>query len=292
MIPKWFLTLCTALLLATANQSPAAGQAPQPLPSDTKPIQVFLTASGKNAPSELPPQADLSVFIDKQPAQILSLSPAREDKLLFALLIDISTSEAREADPIRKAAWQIFESLSSEGNQGYLVFFSHEVIRSNVPLQPASARTDLDQVKFGGGTALFDAIGTTCRKALRRSANPDAPRRAILLLSDGEDNSSRYTLKEAEEAAEVEGVAIFSLSKAGSPSGEQKLEKAGQDTGGLSIVADELGSGVAPLLAAVHGQWKLTLRPQQAPDQKLHSLEIKISQKSVRISAPARIPLQ
>jgi len=255
------------------------------------PVQVFLTATGKNA-SSMPPQLDLSVSVDDQTAQVVSLRSAREYKLLFALLVDTSASTAKRADSVRNAAWQVFAALSSEGAQGYLVFFNTQVVMSTAPLQPPAARAALDDVKFGGGTALFDAIWDTCKKALKRSANPDAPRRAVLLLSDGDDDQSRAYPNEAEQAAEAEGVAIFSLTEYGSPTGEHLLREASQDTGGQTIVVGDVKEGVTPFLAAIQGQWALTVLPQQTPDQRLHSLKVKSTQKNVRISAPAQIPLQ
>jgi Mg-chelatase subunit ChlD len=289
MISQFDRILCGALLLCAASQSHVGAQAPAQQAPDKKPIEIFLTASGNNVPAQVPPPSELTVYVDKQPVQAVSLHSAKNEPLLFALLVDVSTSQAKEAGSVKDTAWKIFERLSNEGNRGYLVFFENEIVFSKVPLQPSRAQAALDQVKFGGGTALFDAIGKTCVQLLTRSANPDAPRRAILLLSDGLDDQSRMHPKEAEEVAEKEGVAIFSLSESGVEAGEHFLNEASHATGGQSIVVRNLEEGVTPLLAAIREQWVLTLLPQQDPDQKLHSFAVKSSEKDVRISVPARI---
>jgi len=294
MISQGKYVICAALLLGAASQGQLTAQASAPPSPGNKPVQIFVTASGKDATPDLPPLSDLSVTIDKKTAQVSSLRAARQDKLLFALLVDTSTSQSNEASAVKEAAWQIFKALSTNGNQGYLVFFSDDFVISRTTLQPSVARDVLDQMTFGGGTALYDAIGDTCKNALSRSANPDAPRRAIILLSDGHENASQLARGQVEGIAEQEGVAIFSLSPPHSDDsrGQHILEEASQKTGGQSIIAKTLADGVKPLVDAIEAQWSLFLVPPSAPDKKLHSLSVKTSEKKIKISAPALIPLE
>jgi Ca-activated chloride channel homolog len=269
-----------------------AGQTSPPSPQESKPVLLFVTASGDNVSANMLSAPQLHVYIDKQPARVVSLRSAKEDKLLFAVLVDVSTSEARQAESIKEVAGQIFDALSKNGNLGYLVFFSHQVARSKAALDSSTARLAIDRVKFGGGTAIYDAIEETCIQALNRSHNPDTPRRVIVLLSDGDDNSSHATLKNAEEKAEEEGIAIFSLSdETNGSTGEHHLKEAAQETGGYAITTKKRGEGTISVIDAINGQWALTLSSAQAPDQNLHTLAIKGAEKNVRISAPARIPL-
>jgi VWFA-related protein len=281
--------LCGALLLCIASQQKAAGQG-TPLPPPTKPVQIYLTASDKHGSPITLSQSDLSVFIDKKPAQVTAMRSAKEDKLLFALLVDTSKSDATKAKEIKEAAILLFQGLSTGDNQGYLVLFDIGIKMSKKPLQPSTVQKVLDSLKFGGGTALFDAIGDTCTQILSRLGNPDTPRRAIFLISDGDDNSSQIRLEKAEETAEKEGVAIFSLEIVSTGgNGEHFLKEASHNTGGQTIIARKLEEGVAPLLNTIHGQWVLDVVPPQYPDQKRHSLAVKTSRKDVHLSAPANI---
>jgi Ca-activated chloride channel homolog len=295
MRPCWKHLLCSAVLFsAVSSQEQTAVQQPQS-PTDNKSLQVFLTASGRHDSPATPAQSELSVSVDKQPAQINTLRSAKTDALLFALLVDTSRSDAGSANLIRKAALQLFESLSAGGNQGYLVLFNSSVVVSRQPLLPAQAKTVLDAAAFGGGTAVYDAVAQTCIQKLSRSGNPDTPRRAILLISDGEDNQSHVTHTNAEETAEREGVAVFSLvtwSDLSGPEGEHFLKEVSHDTGGQAIRVKNLTDGVAPLLATVEDQWALSFVPAQSLDRKLHSLDVKTGQKDVRIFAPAHFLVQ
>jgi Mg-chelatase subunit ChlD len=291
MIQRGLYLLCCALLVCITSQDQATAQETPLQPPTSSAIQVYLTAPGKGDSASILTPSELSVSIDKQPAQVTSLHSAKEDKLLFALLVDISTSEASHAESIKKAAMLLFQSLSTGGNQGYLVVFDHQALKSKIPLPPPEARKAIDGLKFGGGTALYDAIWETCRDILSRTRNPDFPRRAIILISDGEDNSSHVNHKEAIEIAEKQGVPIFSLA-APNPRGEQILGEISNSTGGRAIFDKDLEEGVAPLLTAINGQWVLSLVFQQTPDQKLHSLAVKTTQRHVSLPAPAKILLR
>lgn len=282
-------------MCAVSSRQQIAAQTPQSASADKKTVQVFLTASGKHDSPTTPVQSELRVSVDKQPAQVGALRPAKNDSLLFAVLVDVSKSDISDADSIRKAALQLFRGLATGGNQGYLVLFNASVTTSTQPLDVSRAQSVLDAAKFGGGTAVYDAIEQTCIHKLSRSGNPDTPRRVILLISDGEDNLSHVTHVHAEETAEKEGVAVFSLvtrSSLGGPQGEHFLKEISRDTGGQSIRVGNLTDGVPTLHAAIENQWVLSFEPAQLLDQNPHSLDIKTSQKDTRISAPARISVQ
>jgi VWFA-related protein len=288
------LILGVALFSAVSSQGQDEMQATQPA-QDIKSVQVFLTASDKHDSPVVPAQSELSVSVDKQPAPVNKLRAAKGEPLLFAVVVDTSKSDASSAALIKKTALELFQGLSTDGNQGYLVLFNVSVATSRQPLQVSQAQSVLDAANFVGGTAVYDAIAQTCVQKLSKSENPNTPRRVILLISDGEDNQSHVTHTTAEETAEKEGVAVFSLiteSSLAGPHGEHFMKEVSQITGGRAISVKKPTDGVASLLAAIENQWTLTFVPAQSPDQKLHSLVIKSSQKDIRISAPAHVLLQ
>jgi len=265
-----------------------------PLPSPDKPsVEIYLTASGKDASVVLLDQSELTVTLDKQPIQVTSVRPAKHDNLLFAVLLDASTSNARHSAWIKEAANLLFEGLSAGDNRGYLVFFDVSAQVSAKTLQPSEARKALDGLKFGGGTALFDTIAKTCTTVLSRRTNPDTPRRVISLLSDGGDNQSHTGLKEAVQSAEKEGVSVYSLgTSATEDSGKDALSEIAKETGGQAINKNRTDEGVKAFLAAIDSQWALSLTPPSPSSPKPHSLVIKSSQKGIQISAPSLIVIQ
>jgi hypothetical protein len=281
--------LWVAFLLGTTIQGRLEGQATPPTP--TLPVaQIFLIASNKDGMPASLSKTDLSVQIDKLPVQITALRSAQDDKMLFALLVDTSASEARDAASIRAAGKAIFERLSNGGNSGYVVKFDMEIYSTKNPQRNSDAQSALDHFSFGGSSSIIDAIETTCNKILSRSANPRFPRRIIVLLSDGDDDSSRLRAEKAEQTAEQEGVAIFTLKTPhGDRNGPKLLRQASEVTGGQMILAHGVVEGVEPLLKAIREQWSLELAPPQASEQKLHTLSISDSDQSVHLSVPAHI---
>jgi Ca-activated chloride channel family protein len=263
-----------------------------PLAAAKPPVQIFATIVTKDGSTALPAPEIFNVSLDKQQAQVVSLRPAKDEKLLFAVIVDISSSGKAQAQSIKDAAIRIFQGLSSDRSQGYLVLLDHLVMPSKRPLQPSEVQTVVNNIGFGGGTALFDGIEQTCTQTLGRSQNPNTPRRVLILLSDGDDNYSHITLAKADEAAEREGVAVFSLATSLSSSqGEAILKQASKDTGGRAVLVKQLLEGIAPLLAGIQGQSILSIVPSQAADQKLHSLMVRTTEKDLSVSVPARILL-
>ena len=211
--------------------------------------------------------------------------------------MDTSKSEGPNADVIRNAVLQIFQSLSANGSQGYLVLFNEFVATSKTPLEVSQVPEALKIAKFQGGTAVYDAIEQTCTQKLSRSANTTVPRRIVILVSDGEDNSSHGPHERAEAAAQTEGVTVFSFmipssASLGESRGEHFMMEVSQQTGGRAIFSKNLTEGLPRLLTAIGEQWALGLTPVQSRNQKLHSLQIKSSVKDLEISAPTNISPQ
>jgi hypothetical protein len=161
--------------------------------------------------------------------------------------------------------------------------FNVSVAISRQPVQVSEAQSVLEATKFGGATAVYDAIGKTCVEKLSRSGNVDTPRRVILLISDGEDNQSHITRSEAQAACEKEGVAVFALvvhSPLGGLRGEQFLQELSQNTGGMAVNVKNLTDGVALLIRAIEDQWALTLVPASSLDHTMHTLSVKSMRKT------------
>lgn len=186
------IVLCAAVLVWVSDQIDVTAAARQSAPTQSE-VQFFLTALAKDGSPTLLQEAGLSVLIDKTAAQVRGVRSAKDDQLLFAVLIDVSRSDAATANSIKEAAAQLFQGLASGQNQGYLVLFNHRVAMSQVPLSVPQAKKVLDSAMFGGGTAVYDAIEQSCEQKLSRSGNPAISRRVIVLISDGEDNQSHVT---------------------------------------------------------------------------------------------------
>jgi VWFA-related protein len=95
--------------------------------------------------------------------------------------------------------------------------------------------TGINRMRPGGGTALFDAVYTACRDKLLDTRITEPVRKAIVLLSDGDDNQSRVHQDEAIKECERAETIIYSISTNWTPSrgkGDQVLTQISEATGG------------------------------------------------------------
>lgn len=268
---------------SAAQDAPASG-------TKASPVTVYVTATGNSVALPLD-NSSLAVTVDNQPAVVESIHPAKNDPLLFVLLMDESTSMRARAEEMKDAALAIFKGLSAEGNQGYLGFFDVTSSFTSRPVTVQEAQQILAKRQVGGGSAVFDAIAQSSFGFLNRERNPNIPRRAIILITDGDDNQSKTPLDEAIEAAQRDGAAIFALSVDSHGPGERVLKDASARTGGQEVTPRSIAEGVAPLLSAIDSQRAVTVLPQQMLDKKLHSLTVRYTQGKLTLSAPSKIPL-
>jgi VWFA-related protein len=119
----------------------------------------------------------------------------------------------------------------------------------------------------GGGTALHDAVFTACEKLGKARAGGSA-RRAIILLSDGDDNQSRHTREEAIEAALRAEVIIYVIDTAVTESnskGEKVLNRYADATGGrifFPMRIQEVTTAFKEIQDELRSQYVLAYKPE------------------------------
>ena len=177
---------------------------------------------------------------NRPPRQILDFSAETDLPLRVGLLIDASNS-------IRDRF--LFE-------QDAAISFLHQIIRPKTDKAFILAfdevwdltqdfTNDLDKltkgirvIRPGGGTALWDAVFYACRDKLMKEKENGPVRRAIILVSDGDDNQSRVLRQEAIEMAQRAGVIVYTISTnlSNNPDeGDRSLKMLAEATGGQAF---------------------------------------------------------
>jgi VWFA-related protein len=133
----------------------------------------------------------------------------------------------------------------------------------------------------GGGTAMYDALYYACRDKLLKAEQPGPVRRAIILLSDGDDNQSHVTREEAIEMAQRAEVIVYTISTNISGSiqrGDRVLERIADATGGRSFEPFQLhdvANAFAEIQDELRSQYALTYKPADfRSDGRYHTIEI------------------
>lgn len=234
-------------------------------------------------------EPSLQVHADGQKVAITRLESAADVPMRFVLLLDLSGSDKDKLVFEKKAATQIFETVSNERNEGYLGAFSEQVKISTRPLRLSEVNTFLSQAEAYGGTALYDAIIRACDLLHDGPAAPSV-RRVLFLVTDGEDNASRVSAAEAVKVAQRDGVTTFSLrllsSAAARSRGEAILKKFARETGGAALATSSI-KDIEKLLKPLDAQYFLTFSSPPALEENTRKLQVKSTDHSIEVIAPA-----
>lgn len=145
----------------------------------------------------------------------------------------------------------------------------------------------------GGGTALYDAIYFACRDKLMKEKDTVATRKAIILLTDGEDNQSRVTREEAIEMAQRAEVVIYPISTNISGmklKGDKVLERMADATGGRAFFPfkiEDVANAFSEIQDELRSQYLLSYKPADfKSDGRYRSIDIVAqNQKNLKVRA-------
>ena len=175
--------------------------------------------------------ADFSVFEDGERQEIRRLEKMRDLPIRAGLVIDTSLSMMTSMSEVKQAAHRFFENVLTERDRAALITFSdepHLVVRFTNNQEVLAG--GLAALVSDGETALFDSIIYALHYFSGLSG-----KRAIVILTDGEDSTSTYTYQEASEFARHTGVAIYIVGlrlQSAKHDVRSKMQRLANDTGG------------------------------------------------------------
>jgi len=215
-------------------------------------------------------QSDVRILDDnKPPERVVQFSPQSKLPLRLALLVDTSGSVQNRFAFEKHAATQFVEKmLNGTSDLGFIAGFSEKTtVTQDFTGQQAELGIGIEKLANGGGTALFDAVSYACEKL---AAYPEDQQvaRVLVILSDGEDNSSNGALKRSIRAAELSGVAIYTVSTRGGvgdkSDADRVLEMLAERSGGDAIFPDNiltLGKSLDKLHDLIRSRYFVSYKP-------------------------------
>ena len=141
---------------------------------------------------------------------------------------------------------------------------------------------------------MYDALYFACRdKLMKADSERGSVRRAVILLSDGEDNQSRVTREEALEMAQRAEVIVYTISTNVSGMklrGDKVLERIADATGGRAFFPfkiQDVANAFSEIQDELRSQYALGYKPAELrPDGRYHSIEIDaLNHKNLRVRA-------
>jgi len=157
---------------------------------------------------------DFDVIEGKKPQSILEFNAESDLPLRLGILIDTSNS-IRDRFKFEQEAASEFIKGTIHANQDKAMLVSFDTKAELVSdLMSDTERLDraIRSLRPGGGTALYDAIYFACRDKLSQDQPKHKFRRAIVIVSDGDDNQSQYTRDQALEMAQKADVVLYAIS--------------------------------------------------------------------------------
>ncbi len=197
---------------------------------------------------------DFRVTEDDKPQQILRFDQVRDLPIHAGILLDVSASMDESLPAARAAALEFFQQILHPKDRAALITFNdHPNLAVKFTNSVDTLAGGLAGLKAERGTSLWDSVIFSLYYF-----NGIRGQKALLILSDGKDESSRFSFDEALEYAHRAGVTIYTVGL-DLPHGDprHKLTKLAEETGGRSYFVDSTGE-----LAAIYSQVEQELRSQ------------------------------
>ena len=261
---------------ATPQAGAAAGQSSDESPTvlhlGVNEVNLIFTVTDKRG-RYIPnlQQGDFALLDDqKTPARVNSFHQQINLPLRVGIVIDASTSiRSRFQFEQQSATEFLLDILKSRSDRAFVMGFDvTPTVTQDWTNNIDALETGVNRLRPGGGTALFDAVYTACRdKLLDVSRGQEPVRKAIVLISDGDDNQSRVRPDEVIKECERAETIIYAISTNRTPSrgkGDAVLTQMAESTGGRVFFppsVEEMSSSFKDIEEELRSQYALTYTP-------------------------------
>ncbi|GAC1446572.1 MAG: hypothetical protein NVSMB56_06530 [Pyrinomonadaceae bacterium] len=229
-------------------------------------------------------KSHFTVLDDKAPQEISFFSDD-DAPVSLGIIFDVSGSMGREKIVRAREALRHFIETSKQGDEYFLIGFNERAQLLLDRTRDSDALLDkLTFIQSKGQTAIYDA----CYLGVEKVQRGTHQKKALLLISDGQDNSSRYTFSELRRMLKESDVIIYSIgildgSDAGSAlgaGGQAILDELASVTGGKAFFpnnAADMNDIFERIALELRHQYSIGYRPTSfANNGKWHKLKINI----------------
>jgi VWFA-related protein len=225
---------------------------------------------------------NFTVLENAKPMKIANFNFAANLPISVGVLIDHSGSMEKRMEDAKTAATSFFRRTIRKNDRAFIAAFATDPAR-NTPFVSEVSTLEMQVAaipKPGGGTALYDAIVT----GLYRFRNVQG-RKALIVLSDGEDTTSRLTWNDMLAYARASRVPLYFIAVGMTHNGAMKTLAA--ETGGVAYFVrnpKNLDETYAELEKDLRSQYLLSYYTESSKnDQAYRSIEVKVDQPDARV---------
>jgi VWFA-related protein len=262
------LTLATLLILPVVLIRLSAQQSQkvedgidEPIKVDVDVVNLYCSVRNKNALISNLEKNDFTLAEDGTSQTIKYFTRETDLPLTIGLLVDVSNSQRNLIEIERRAANSFFSSVLKKKDVAFLISFGADSdLLQDITGSPRVLQDGLNRMKLNGGfsginsgpvptmshargTVLYDAVYLASNDMLSKEVG----RKAIVLITDGEDEGSTLSMKAAIEAAQKADAIIYGIlyvdrqfygGFGGGYSGESVLKQMSEETGGRLFRVD------------------------------------------------------
>jgi VWFA-related protein len=279
-----------------SDHEPAIGDVPR-IRIGINEVNVVFTVTDKHGKrvTDLKENDFRIVDDNKPPAEIRSFRAEANLPLEVALVIDASNSVRDRFKFEQESAIEFLNQTIRRGYDRAMVvgFDATPEVTQDFTDDTEALAHGVRELRPGGGTALFDALYYTCRDKLMKRPQTGPTRRAIILLSDGEDNLSHVTREEAIEMAQRADAIVYTISTNVSGSkgeGDKVMERIADATGGrpfFPFQIRDVTNAFAEIQDELRSQYAVSYKPADfKADGHFRTIEIvALDRKNFRVRA-------
>jgi Ca-activated chloride channel homolog len=238
---------------------------------------------------------DFNVLDDHKPPQtIVRFSQQTDLPLQLGLLIDTSGSiHGRFEFEQNAAAGFLQHTIRANYDHAFIMGFNARThmaqeFTDNVSL----LQTGIHHLEDGGGTALYDAIYNACKNEMMNDDSDRPVRRALVVVSDGEDNQSDHSRAQAIEMAQRAQVIVYTISTDDSGlilRGDKVLQQLANSTGGRAFFPykmKDIKNSFAAIEDELRSQYVISYHPADFDaDGRYRSIQITALKKDLQVRA-------
>ncbi len=240
-------------------------------------------------------QKDFTVLDDRRPVdKINNFSHQTNLPLRVGLLVDTSTSIRDRFKFEQESAIEFLNDIiRAKFDKAFVMGFdSTAEVTQDFTDDTDLLNRGVRGLRPAGGTAIYDAVYRACRDKLMKESAGTAVRKAIILLSDGEDNQSVVTREEAVEMAQRSEVIIYAISTNTSGlklRGDKVLERFADATGGRAFFpfkVSDVANAFQEIQDELRSQYAIAYKPANfQADGRYHAIEIAADNKKYKVRA-------
>jgi VWFA-related protein len=228
---------------------------------------------------------DFEVIEGKSPQKIQEFTAESDLPLRLGILIDTSNSIRDRFRFEQDAAAEFLRTvMRARLDKAILVRFDTRAeLVTDLVDDPHLLEAGIRGLRPGGGTALYDAIFYACRDKLALDQPRTKFRRAIVIVSDGDDNQSDYTRDQALEMAQKADVVIYAIStnnSAAGTDGDKVLRYLTSETGGRAFFpfqVEDMAQSFENIANELRHQYNLLYRPEPLlTDGQWHTVNLRV----------------